>query len=58
LVLIAMALTPSHRAEFWTSVVSVTVALLAFVFVRQHGARTGRSDAAHHRVPDPSASQP
>jgi AAT family amino acid transporter/GABA permease len=30
LVLIAMALTPAHRAEFWTSAVSITVVLLAF----------------------------
>jgi gamma-aminobutyrate permease len=29
-VLIAMAFTPSHYAEFWTSVVSVLVALLAY----------------------------
>jgi len=57
LVLIAMALTPSHRAEFWTSVVSITVVLLAFVFVRQHGAHS-KSAAARHRVPDPNASQP
>ena len=35
LVLIAMALTPSHRAEFWTSTISVAVALLAYVFFRR-----------------------
>jgi L-asparagine transporter-like permease len=35
LVLIAMAFTPSHRAEFWTSVISITVALLAFVAFRR-----------------------
>jgi GABA permease len=29
-VLIAMAITPSHQAEFWTSVVSVLVALAAY----------------------------
>jgi GABA permease len=34
-VLIAMALTPSHRAEFWTSVISMAVALLAFVVFRR-----------------------
>ncbi len=34
-VLIAMALTPSHRAEFWTSVISMVVALLAFVVFRR-----------------------
>src|SRR6516165_1343514 len=30
-VLIAMALTPSHRNEFWTSLLSMSLALLAFV---------------------------
>jgi GABA permease len=35
MVLIAMALTPSHRAEFWTSTVSIAVALLAFVIFRR-----------------------
>jgi GABA permease len=41
LVLIAMALTPSHRAEFWTSAISITVALLAYVIFRRQrrGAR-------------------
>jgi GABA permease len=34
LILIAMALTPSHRQEFWTSVVSIIVALGAFVLLR------------------------
>jgi len=34
LVLIAMALTPTHRAEFWTSTISIAVALLAYVFRR------------------------
>jgi len=38
LVLIAMALTPSHRAEFWTSAISIALALVAFVVFR-----TGRS---------------
>jgi L-asparagine transporter-like permease len=33
-VLIAMAVSPSHRAEFWTSVISMVVALLAFVVFR------------------------
>jgi L-asparagine transporter-like permease len=37
-VLMAMALTPSHRAEFWTSVISMTVALLAFVLFRSQAA--------------------
>ena len=35
LVLIAMALTPSHRAEFWTSTVSIAVALLAYAVLRR-----------------------
>src|SRR5579871_5140066 len=40
LVLIAMALTPEHRAEFWTSTISVVVALLAYVVTRKvRGAR-------------------
>jgi L-asparagine transporter-like permease len=37
-VLIAMALTPSHRAEFWTSAVSVAVTLLAYLLFRSRGA--------------------
>jgi len=39
MVLIAMALTPSHRAEIWTSTISMAVALLAY-FLFRHG-RTG-----------------
>jgi GABA permease len=35
LVLIAMALTPSHRVEFWTSAISIAVALLAYVVFRR-----------------------
>jgi len=35
LVLIAMAVTPSHRAEFWTSAISVGVALLAYLVFRR-----------------------
>ncbi|MDE2136711.1 MAG: amino acid permease [Gammaproteobacteria bacterium] len=35
-VLIAMAFTPSHRAELWTSMISIAVALLAYVVLR-HG---------------------
>jgi GABA permease len=35
LVLIAMALTPSHRAEFWASTVSISVTLLAFFILRR-----------------------
>jgi L-asparagine transporter-like permease len=34
-VLIAMAMTPSHYAEFWTSVVSVLVALAAYAVLRR-----------------------
>jgi L-asparagine transporter-like permease len=34
LVLIAMALTPAHRAEFWTSAISITLVLLAFVVLQ------------------------
>jgi len=34
-VLIAMAITPSHYAEFWTSVVSVLVALAAYAVLRR-----------------------
>jgi len=35
MVLIAMALTPEHRAEFWTSTISIAVALLAFLLVKR-----------------------
>ena len=34
-VLVAMAFTPSHRAELWTSAVSIAVALLAYVVFRR-----------------------
>jgi len=34
-VLIAMAFTPSHQTEFWTSVVSVLVALAAYAVFRR-----------------------
>jgi GABA permease len=40
LVLAAMAVTPSHFAEFWASAVSIVIALLAFVVFRR-----GRSPA-------------
>jgi L-asparagine transporter-like permease len=33
-VLIAMALEPAHRAEFWTSTISIVVVLLAYVAFR------------------------
>jgi GABA permease len=38
-VLIAMAMTPSHGAEFWTSAVSVAVALAAYGIVRRNRRR-------------------
>jgi L-asparagine transporter-like permease len=50
LVLIAMALTPSHRAEFWTSVISIAVALLAFVAFRRQRVSAPARDP---RLPDP-----
>jgi L-asparagine transporter-like permease len=34
-VIVAMAFTPSHRAEFWTSMISIAVALLAYVVFRR-----------------------
>jgi len=40
LVLIAMALTRSHRAEFWTSAISIALALLAFVVFRSGRSKT------------------
>jgi GABA permease len=46
LVLIAMALTPSHRAEFWTSVISIAIALLAFVIFRRQAAPAVPDDDA------------
>jgi GABA permease len=46
-VLVAMAFTPSHRAELWTSMVSIAVALLAFViFRRSKRSLSGSPDAA------------
>jgi L-asparagine transporter-like permease len=41
LVLIAMALTPAHRTEFWTSTISIAVVLLAYLLFRR-----GRVSAA------------
>jgi L-asparagine transporter-like permease len=41
LVLITMALTPSHRAEFWTSAITIMVVLLAFVVSK--GVRRNRA---------------
>jgi len=37
-VIVAMAFTPSHRAEFWTSMVSIAVALLAYLMLRRPSA--------------------
>ena len=34
-VLVAMAFTPSHRAELWTSAISIAVALLAYLTLRR-----------------------
>jgi hypothetical protein len=36
-VIIAMAFTPSHRAEFWTSMVSIAFTLLVYVVFRRRG---------------------
>jgi L-asparagine transporter-like permease len=41
MVLIAMALTPEHRAEFWTSTVSVAITLLAYLVFRKGRASRG-----------------
>jgi GABA permease len=52
LVLVAMAFTPSHRAELWTSAVSIAVALLAYVALRRPRAAAApavESSAAHSR---------
>jgi GABA permease len=34
-VLVAMAFTPSHRAELWTSMISIAVALVAYAVLRR-----------------------
>jgi GABA permease len=34
-VLVAMALEPAHRAEFWTSMVAIAVVLLAYMALRR-----------------------
>jgi len=34
-VLVAMAFTPSHRSELWTSMISIAVALLAYAVLRR-----------------------
>jgi hypothetical protein len=50
-VLVAMAFTPSHRAELWTSAVSIAVALLAYVLFRRPraAAPAAESPAAQSR---------
>jgi GABA permease len=55
-VLIAMAFTPSHRAEFWTSAVSIAVALLAYRIFR-YGRDSGvpKSPAAQPQAAAPKA---
>jgi AAT family amino acid transporter/GABA permease len=45
-VLIAMAITPSHYAEFWTSVVSVLVALAAYTVLRWNRRAPGKKRKA------------
>ena len=51
-VIIAMAFTPSHRAEFWTSAISVAMVLLVYVVVRRGsaGAATGVATGTASRV--------
>ncbi len=48
MVLIAMAVTPSHRAEFWASALSIAVALLAYRLFRygRDGAPAGTDAGA------------
>jgi L-asparagine transporter-like permease len=51
-VLVAMAFTPSHRAELWTSTVSIALALLAYVLFRRPraaAAPVAESSAARSR---------
>jgi GABA permease len=43
LVLVAMALTPTHRAELWTSTITIAVALLAYVVLRRGRDATGNA---------------
>ncbi|HUN26455.1 MAG TPA: amino acid permease [Steroidobacteraceae bacterium] len=47
MVLVAMALTPAHRSEFWTTTVSIAVVLLAFMMLQ----RARRGHAPEVRVP-------
>ena len=56
MVLIAMAIMPSHRDEFWTSMVSIGATLLAYRLFR-HGRVSARSstEAAKPRAGVPQA---
>jgi GABA permease len=47
LVLVAMSITPSHYAEFWTSMISIAITLLAYVVLRRgRHRRQARSEQA------------
>lgn len=47
LVLVAMSITPSHYAEFWTSMISIALTLLAYVVLRRgKHRRQARSEQA------------
>jgi len=35
LVLVAMSITPSHYVEFWTSMISIAITLLAYAVLRR-----------------------
>jgi GABA permease len=52
-VLIAMAFTPSHRAEFWTSTISIAVVLLAYLLFRR--GRDGAPSTSHAMRPQASS---
>jgi L-asparagine transporter-like permease len=52
-VIIAMAFTPSHRAEFWTSMVSIAFTLLVYVVFRRRGSV---ALASRESVSQPAAS--
>jgi GABA permease len=58
LVLVAMAVTPSHYAEFWASAVSIVIALLAFVFVRRNRARARQQPPAWYEAAAAGAEGP
>jgi GABA permease len=50
-VIIAMAFTESHRAEFWTSMVSIAVALLAYLVLRRPRAAAPAAAAQSSAAP-------